>query len=80
VYLIYVAHYCRQRLGSDTLRLQRYADSALLLLSALGVWYLTFAAIANPWVACVVAVIFTLPLIAGFVLYVRRQSARRAEA
>jgi O-antigen/teichoic acid export membrane protein len=80
VYLIYLAHYCRQRLGSEALRLQQYADSALLLLSALGVWYLTFAAIANAWVACVVAVIFTLPLIAGFVLYVRRQSARRAES
>jgi hypothetical protein len=78
VYLIYVAHYCRQRLGSEALRLQHYGDSALLLLSAFGMWYLTFAVIANAC-ACVVAVVFTLPLIAGFVLYVRRRSAARAE-
>jgi O-antigen/teichoic acid export membrane protein len=79
VYLIYVAGYCRQRLGSEALRLQQYGDAALLLLSGFGVWYATFAVIANAWVACAVAVVLTLPLITAFVVYLRRQPARRAE-
>ena len=79
VYLGYVARYCRQRLGGEALRLQQYGDAALLLLAGYGVWYLTFKVIANAWLACAVAVILTLPLIAGFVVYLRRQPARRAE-
>jgi len=71
VYFIYVAHYCRRQLGRQALRLQQFGDSTLLLLSGFGVWYLTFAAIANAWIACTVAVILTLPLIAGFIVYLR---------
>jgi len=80
VYLVYVVHYCRQRLGSQTMRLRHFADSTLLLLSGFGVWYLVFAVIANAWAACAVSVIFTLLLIAGFILYLRRQSVSRSKA
>ena len=77
VYLLYVAHYCRRQLGRQALRLQQFGDSTLLLISGFGVWYLAFAVIANAWVACTVAVILTLPLIAGFVLYLRPGSDTR---
>lgn len=80
VYFIYVVHYCRGQLGRQALRLQRFGDSTLLLLSAFGVWYLTFAVTANAWVSCTVAVVLTLPLIAGFILYLRPRSTARPEA
>jgi O-antigen/teichoic acid export membrane protein len=80
VYFIYVAHYCRRQLGRQALRPQQFGDSTLLLLSGFGVWYLTFAAIANAWIACTVAVILTLPLIAGFILYIRPRSVIQPEA
>lgn len=80
VYFMYVAHYCRRQLGRQALHLQQFGDSTLLLLSGFGVWYLAFAVIANAWVACTVAVILTLPLIAGFILYLRPRSVTRPEA
>jgi O-antigen/teichoic acid export membrane protein len=80
MYFIYVAHYCRRQLGRQALRVQQFGDSTLLLLSGFGVWYLTFAVIANAWVACGVAVILTLPLIAGFILYLRQRSVIQPEA
>ena len=75
VYLVYVVYYCRRQLGKEVLRLQRFGDSTLLIVAAFGVWYLTFTVIASAWVACVVAVALTLPLMAGFVLYLRMQPA-----
>ena len=75
MYFVYVTHYCRRQLGRQALRLQQFGDTALLLLSGFGVWYLAFAVIANAWVACAVSVILTLPLIAAFVVYLRPRSA-----
>jgi len=71
VYFVYVVHYCRRQLGSQALHLQQFGDTTLLLLSGFGVWYLAFALLANAWVACAVSVILTLPLIAGFIVYLR---------
>jgi len=79
VYLVYVAHYCRQQIGMQALHLRNFGDSTLLLLSGFGVWYLMFALITNAWFACTVAVILTLPLIAGFILYLRPQSVTPPE-
>lgn len=80
VYFIFVSHYCRRQMGRKALSPQQFADSTLLLLAAFGVWYLTFAVITNAWVACTVAVILTLSLIAGFILYLRPQLVTRTEA
>jgi O-antigen/teichoic acid export membrane protein len=79
VYFIYAAHYCRRKMGRTALSPQQFGDFALLLLAGFGVWYLTFAVIANAWVACAVAVILTLPLIAGFILHLRPQLVTRPE-
>jgi len=79
VYFIYVAHYCRRQMGRKALSPQQFGDSTLLLLLGFGVWYVTFAVISKAWVACTVAVILTLPLIAGFILYLRPQLVTRPE-
>lgn len=80
VYFIYVAHYCRRQLGRQALRLRHFGDAALLLFSGFAAWYLTFAVVANAWLACAVAAILTLLLIAGFTLYLRPQSFFRPDA
>jgi O-antigen/teichoic acid export membrane protein len=79
VYLLYVANYCSRQLGGQALRLQEFGDSTLLLLAGFGVWYLTFAMFANAWIAGAVAVSLTLPLIGGFVLYLRPRPVVRTE-
>lgn len=71
VYLLYLSHYCRQRLGRSALQLRQFADSALLLAAAYGVWAVMFALLENPWLACVAASLLTLPLLAVFLLRLR---------
>ena len=73
VYLIYVVHYCRRQVGGQVLRLRTFGDCTLLLAAAFGLWDLTFKLIGNAWIAGVAAILLTLPLMAGFVLYLRPQ-------
>jgi hypothetical protein len=80
VYLGFVVHHCRRQLGRQVLRVHHFGDSMLLFLAAFGVWYLTFAAIENAWIACAVAVFLTLPLIAGYIFYLRSQPVMRPQA
>jgi len=80
VYFLYVAHYSRQKVGSDGLRLKQFGDLTLLLVSEFALWYLTFALIANAWLACAVAVIPTLVLVAAFILYLRPRSVTPLES
>lgn len=80
LYLVYVVHYCRRQLGGQVLRVQTFGDSTLLLLAAFGLWLVTFQVIGNAWIAGAAAILLTLPLIAGFVLYLRPQFIARQQA
>lgn len=80
VYFLYVAHYCRRQMGRKALSPMQFGDSALLLLLGWGLWYMVFALVTNAWLACTVAVVLTLPLIAGFILYLRPQLVASARA
>jgi len=74
-YFIVLAHYCRRELGQQVLCLREFLDAAVLLLLGYGVWYLMFTVIANSWIACIAAVILTVPLLGGFLLYLRMRLA-----
>lgn len=72
VYFFYIAQYCRRQLGREALRLRRFGDAALLVVAGFGIWYFLFAAIQNRWLASAAAFAATLPLIAGFMLWLRK--------
>lgn len=71
VYLGFAVHYSRRQMDGKALRLRHFADLALLLVSAFGLWDLVTGWIANAWVAYCVAGALTLPLLGGFLAYQR---------
>jgi O-antigen/teichoic acid export membrane protein len=77
VYFLYLSRYCRQQLGRSALQLRQFGDSAVLMAAGFGVWHLMFAVLENPWLAGVTASALTLPLIAGFLLWLRMRAAPR---
>jgi len=74
VYFAYAIHYCGQRMGEQALRLRRFGDVAVLLVSAFGVWHLASTWLGNAWTMTCVAVVLTIALIAAFLLHLRARS------